>query len=492
MANNTLINNSNGLFISSGSLDSQIIWNSFRDNQINALDDGASSTYFENYWSNYTGVDADFDGFGDTPHPIPGAAGSFDSHPLALPQEGPFVYWEEVPDDAMLEYSEALELQFHAVAVAGIDHYWVNDTSLFGIGLSGILSNATILPHGFYALEIRAYDSYGHYCSTSITITVFDDDEPTWITVPSSQIVEIGDEWTYDLDASDVSGLYWGLNDTSRFHIDENGVVSMNYVLAVGTYWLQVWVSDAVGNTLEGTFSVVVEDTQPPIWLYEPTDQMIDFGSTFSYTVYAMDNSALDYYWLNDTGLFQVDSSGLITNNTMLECGQYNLEIRAYDIHGHYCTAVIRITVTDVTMPIVDHPSDISYVEGETGNSISWHPQDDNPVNYEIWCDDTLLDSGDWLVSNQEISISVDGLEHGIYIYNIVAFDYAGHYVTDSVAVIVTSPESTSTSTTTPTTTGPSTQPTLGFDPLLTLALGVVVGGSLVAIIFFIVGRRKR
>ena len=38
-----------------------------------------------NYWSNYDGIDANSDGIGDTPYPIPGLTGSYDNYPLLEP-----------------------------------------------------------------------------------------------------------------------------------------------------------------------------------------------------------------------------------------------------------------------------------------------------------------------------------------------------------------------------------------------------------------------
>ncbi|KKN35508.1 hypothetical protein LCGC14_0782950 [marine sediment metagenome] len=60
--------------------------NSFIDNGINAIDDGVNNQWengiIGNYWDDYIGVDTNDDGIGDSPHYIPGWAGSTDNLPI--------------------------------------------------------------------------------------------------------------------------------------------------------------------------------------------------------------------------------------------------------------------------------------------------------------------------------------------------------------------------------------------------------------------------
>lgn len=497
---NILRYNINGLSIDYRSNETEVRWNTFIDNTQNALDDGEFNVYYENYWSDYTGVDADFDGYGDTPHEIPGLANSVDTHPIALPFEGPYITWDEVPTDIFLDHGEELSSQLYVNSYGEISYYWINDTTYFDINIDGILFNSTMLLFGTHALEIRVYDGYGHYCSAIITIYVDDESPPEWVTDPALQVVELGDAWTYELDATDISGLdTWWLNDTLRFSIDSDGVISMTYLLPVGTYWLQVNVNDTAGNTLIAVFGVQIQDTQAPEWAYQPGNQQIPYGDAFSYPVSAIDLSGIDYYWIDDTINFAIDGSGTITNLVILDCGTYDLEIRAYDIYGHYCEAVIVISIIDGTLPSIDHPADIEYDEGDTGSSITWHPLDDNPVRYEIWLDDTLLRSGDWNSSSEIIIISVDGLPAGVYVYTVIVVDYGEHSASDSVLVRVyetsttttTTTTTTETSTTTTSTESSSTTTTAPPLEMMSLVIGLGVGVIATSVIIILVLLRK-
>ncbi len=86
--------------------------------------------------------------------------------------------------------------------------------------------------------------------------------------------------------------------------------------------------------------------------------------------------------------------------------------------------------------PSINSPTDISYQEGETGNSIIWKATDDNPTTYAITQNDQQVASGSWSSGNP-ITISIDGLTVGTYTYTSTVNDGDGLMDSDSVTVIV-------------------------------------------------------
>ncbi|MGY5873430.1 MAG: DNRLRE domain-containing protein [Candidatus Thorarchaeota archaeon] len=94
---------------------------------------------------------------------------------------------------------------------------------------------------------------------------VVDTTAPTWITVPADKVLEFGEDLSYQLTATDLSGIAnWTISDNTNFEIID-GLVSNRVVLAPGGYHLNITVTDNEGNSISGTFivAVLVSGTQP-------------------------------------------------------------------------------------------------------------------------------------------------------------------------------------------------------------------------------------
>ena len=437
VSNNTLNNNTWGLILGSQSRNVTAFWNEFNCTN-NVEDDGAQNTISENYYTDYSGSDANYDGFGDTPYPLIGTAGSEDPKPLILPLKGPFISWSIAPSDVTISYYESLHMNVEAVGYSEVAGYWVNNTAILTIDENGVLTNVTEIPASVYVLEVRGLDHYGHYCSAVFTLTVLDNDSPQWSQEPTNQTVEAGDTFYYNLNATDYSGLdTWWVNDTSRFSISSDGIVTANTLLPVGTYNIRISVNDTLGNVLAGVIRIEVIDTQAPTWVTVPNTAYVNYGERDILLIQAHDASGIDHYWVSDTARFSVDEEGVVTNNASLPCGETLLEVRAYDSYGHYCSADIVIVVLDVTIPTITHPEDMTYTQGQVGNSIVWQATDDNPRTYQVTRDGVVIREGLWNSSSEQIVVSVDGLASGLYSYSLLVSDAGGHMMSDSVMVTV-------------------------------------------------------
>jgi len=148
------------------------------------------------------------------------------------------------------------------------------------------------------------------------------------------------------LNATDLSGLdQWWINDTTHFHIDQNGLITNNTFLQVGTYVIQVWVSDLLDNVQTAIFTVRVQDTTPPVWIIPPTNQMLEYGEILNIQLEAWDLSGISRWDVNDTEHFTISQNGLLTAKIPLSPGTYHIAVSVQDPYSNTQTTTITVIV---------------------------------------------------------------------------------------------------------------------------------------------------
>ena len=129
ISNNTSKNNDYGIYLYSSDNNS-IYHNNFLNNPQQAYENG--SNYWDNgypsggnYWSDYTGVDMDNDGIGDTPYYIPGD-NNRDRYPLMNPWPPPPVGVDIWPDTKSGLQGTVLSFVVTVINMGGTaDNYWM-------------------------------------------------------------------------------------------------------------------------------------------------------------------------------------------------------------------------------------------------------------------------------------------------------------------------------------------------------------------------------
>jgi hypothetical protein len=134
--------------------------------------------------------------------------------------------------------------------------------------------------------------------------------------------------------------------------------------------------------------------------------------------------------------------------------------------------------------PDINHPADVEYVEGTTGHNIQWQSSSEHPWRYYIWQDSELLASGYW--DGGQLSVDVDGLNNGTYVFDVTVYDTVGYSASDSVSVAVNEPPTSPTTTTTPPPNGIPLDPTT-----LLILIGGVGAAILIGAIVFLKKRGK-
>ena len=116
-------------------------------------------------------------------------------------------------------------------------------------------------------VEIRACDPYNNNATAIINITIEDTTLPTWDEALVNRIHEFGLVFSYDVNASDLSGIafYW-INDTTNFVEVASGQwtapsTQVTYTIPsmdLGKYFYKFEATDSYGNTASDTVDVTI------------------------------------------------------------------------------------------------------------------------------------------------------------------------------------------------------------------------------------------
>ncbi|MBN1214711.1 MAG: hypothetical protein JXA99_04640, partial [Candidatus Lokiarchaeota archaeon] len=90
--------------------------------------------------------------------------------------------------------------------------------------------------------------------------------------------------------------------------------------------------------------------------------------------------------------------------------------------------------------PVLNSPSTVYYQENTIGHSITWIATDDNPTTFIVTrlnVPQEVVASGSWS-SGVGITVSIDGLSDGYWVYNCTVYDEDGLFDTSFVNVRVT------------------------------------------------------
>ena len=173
--------------------------------------------------------------------------------------------WGEISSDHTFEFGDDISYDVDAYDLSGIDHYWISDPIYFNIDENGLITNVITVPVAEYWFEIYAYDPYGHYCSAVIRFKIVDTTAPTWVERPTDLTIYIGEDFSYDVNASDHSDIDYWIDDTGNFHIhSDTGLITNNIELEPGSYDLIIRAYDSHGNYCEETITIIVTPPEGP------------------------------------------------------------------------------------------------------------------------------------------------------------------------------------------------------------------------------------
>ncbi|MBD3158964.1 MAG: hypothetical protein GF309_09270 [Candidatus Lokiarchaeota archaeon] len=372
---------------------------------------------------------------------------------------------------------------------------------------SDIEINVDGLDVGFNTVRIEVHDQAGNYAIDEVEVTV---------TVAGAPSIDHPADIEYD-EGSTGHSITWNPDDVSpdSYVVFRNGSEeeSGNWDgssitvpvdgLGLGVYNFTIVVNNTGGYSVADIVFVTVVDGTPPT-INEPGDIWFDEGDSGWSISWNPDDDHPASYEIFRNGTLVKSGAWNSTEETItislegLSGGVYNYTAVVYDVGTNSVSDdVIVHVIPDTDPPVIpDPPADINFQEGQTGIEISWHASDANPASYVIFRNGSQIKAGAWNSSSEPITISLDGLEDGIWNYTVILKDIHDQSVSDTVIVTV-NPSTTTTTTTTTGTTETTTSTTTTGPPPAPLPIEIIIAivgavGAIVVVIVIVVMKKRK
>lgn len=191
------------------------------------------------------------------------------------------------------------------------------------------------------------------------------------------------------------------------------------------------------GGVSDDRYPMLFMVTEPII--NSPMDIYYAEGSTGNtITWYPLDNSLRDWEVTIDgvvtlSGVWNFDS--IEVNIDGLAYGDHTVVVTVWDVDQHSVNDTVLIHVYDDTPPeIEDLPNQYAFVDG-SGQTLEWEVSDLHPGEYILIRDGEEYETGTWNAGI--LSVNIDGMAEGEYLFIMEIRDLDGNADTDSVRVRV-------------------------------------------------------
>jgi len=277
--NNTLLGNSvsnnyYGMALEDSN-NNKIFLNNYINNNINAADYGVNNKWdngiIGNHWDDYTGVDANHDGIGDTPYLVPGIAGSQDNFPIYDNIAPVITIIFPLPDEVFgliaPNYNISIdELYLDAIWYSldgGMTNYTI--TSLTGTFNQTAWS---VLSEGSVTIRFYANDIAGNISSAAVTVEKDISAPVISIIFPLlDEVFGLGaPNYNISINEPNLDMVWYSLNNGMNITITElSGTVNQVLwdTLPEGNITIRFYASDLAGNKGFQEVSVIKDTSQP-------------------------------------------------------------------------------------------------------------------------------------------------------------------------------------------------------------------------------------
>ena len=211
-----------------------------------------------------------------------------------------------------------------------------------------------------------------------------------------------------------------------------------NFTNVISTEEWNTWTiyCNDTSNNIGSNLVIFYKDTILPVF-NNLSNQTLQYKTDLGYIINATDSSGIDCFTVNDTTNFNINCSGYLRNNTLLNVGLYWLNITVNDTLGNRDSALMWVNITDTTAPIV------------TLNTPATNYTNDSAIQINITfnCSATdnvaLTNISLYITNNLNTSFSLNqttivsgtsnstnwilGLGNGNYTWNCLAYDSSGN-----------------------------------------------------------------
>jgi hypothetical protein len=119
---------------------------------------------------------------------------------------------------------------------------------------------------GTYTFLCTMWDESDRTVQDTVLVTVQDTTDPTFDEAAIDQSITHGSNFTYNLNASDLSGIdHWWISDAGNFSISGTGVITNAVPLEAGVYEIEVRAYDPYDNYGSETFTLTVVSVGLPV-----------------------------------------------------------------------------------------------------------------------------------------------------------------------------------------------------------------------------------
>ena len=295
--------------------------------------------------------------------------------------------WVISPTSKTISENEELVINISADDLSNLT-YTISDNVNFKIELDNgqyFITNNTIISEGVYFMIVTVMDIYNNSLLSNISVNVNDGTSPVWNPLPSDQTIELGESFSYNVNADDNGIVTYSINDNVNFSIDSvNGEIKNNTFLEKGVYNLIITAKDQQSNSVSTSINITIVDTTPPIWIISPKDKQFSHNEDVMFSVSAFDLSEIIYSLEDINGGFSISQNGEITNSTKLSPNNYSIDIIAYDNSGNNISNEITITIINSPPVFLSNPPTIAQEEFLYTYKIEVDDSDDGKDNLDI------------------------------------------------------------------------------------------------------------